>query len=72
MVKLKINTFKHGLLWYSCCEIPPENKEVFYYDNAPFELLFSPIVLHVRAFTYEKSIEKMNNKIKIYFERSKQ
>lgn len=68
MIKLKINTFKHGLFWYMCCEIPEEEHECFYYDNAPFSKIYSPITLHIRALTYKKAYEKINNKLEEYFE----
>lgn len=55
MLKLKINTFKSGLIWYSCCELPAEEHERFY------------LTLHAIGLTYSRAYNKLLNKLKKYF-----
>ena len=70
MINIKIITYKHGLFWYSCCQIPFEGEADYaYYDNAPFMVMKSPLVLHARAFSKSKSIEKLKDKINKRFEK---
>lgn len=67
MIKLKINSFKSGLFWYACCEIPPEEHETYYYDNQPFAILLSPITLHCVGLTHKSVNNKMFNKLRQYY-----
>lgn len=71
MIKLKIVSFKHGLFWYSACEIPAEGYETFYYDNKPFTFLNSPVILHCVGLTYNQVNRKMLDKLKLYFKERK-
>lgn len=71
MINLKIITFRHGLRWYSCCEIPGEEHEPYYYDNTPYMTFTAPVVLHSTAFTYNKANEKMLHKLQNYFDERK-
>ena len=71
MINLKINSFKSGLFWYACCEIPAEEHETYYYDNAPFVTLHSPVMLHCIGLTYKSVNAKILNKIRQYFNERK-
>lgn len=71
MIKLKINSFKSGLFWYACCEIPAEELETYYYDNMPFVTLHSPVTLHCVGLTYNQVHKKILHKLKQYFEERK-
>ena len=72
MINLKIISFKSGLFWYACCEIPAEEHETHYYDNDPFITLHSPVVLHCVGLTYKQANKKILDKIKLYFEERKE
>ena len=67
MIKIQIISFKHGLFWYSCCEIPAEEKDTFYYDNTSVVTLESPAVLHAVGLTFSRTNKKLINKIKSHF-----
>lgn len=71
MIKLKINSFKSGLFWYACCEIPAEEHETYYYDNQPFVTLHSPVTLHCVGLTYKNVNNKILNKLRQYFNERK-
>ena len=64
MLNLKIISFKHGLFWYACCEIPAEDPEVYYFDNKPYTTFKSPKTLHCVGLTCERANRKMINKLK--------
>lgn len=68
-LKIKINSFKSGILWYACCEIPQllETHSTYYYDNTPFVKMESPITLHVIGLSRNKVNKKMINKLTRYF-----
>ena len=69
MVRLivKIISFKHGLFWYACCEIPTEERETYYFDNEPSTVLHSPKTLHCIGLTRDQANRKMVDKLKQYF-----
>ena len=67
MIDLKIISFKHGLFWYACCEIPTEDSEVYYFDNKPYTTIKSPETLHCVSLTREGANRKMVDKLKQYF-----
>lgn len=67
MIKLHINEFKQGLFWYACCEIPAEEPERLYCDNAPTVTLSGGIVVHARGLTSKRAFEKLSKKVKRYY-----
>ena len=67
MIKLKINSFKSGLFWYACCEIPAEGHDVYYFDNKPYGTIASPVTLHSIGLTFNSANRKIVNKLKQYF-----
>ena len=67
MIKLHINEFKQGLFWYACCEIPAEEPERLYYDNAPKVTLSGGIILHARGLTNKQAFKKLSKKVKRYY-----
>lgn len=67
MTKLKIYEFKQDLFWYACCEIPAEEPEPLYYDNAPTVTLSGGIILHARGLTSERAFKKLSKKVKRYY-----
>ena len=67
MTKLKIYEFKQGLFWYACCEIPAEEPERLYCDNAPTVTLSGGIILHARGLTNKQAFKKLSKKVKRYY-----
>ena len=67
MINLEIISFKHGLFWYACCEIPAVELETYYFDNAPSTVLHSPVTLHCVGLTCDRVNRKMVDKLKQYF-----
>lgn len=67
MTKLNIYEFKQGLFWYACCEIPAEEPERLYCDNAPTVTLSGGIVVHARGLTNKRAFEKLSKKVKRYY-----
>lgn len=67
MTKLRIYEFKQGLFWYACCEIPAEEPERLYCDNAPTVTLSGGIVVHARGLTYKRAFKKLSKKVKRYY-----
>lgn len=68
MTNIKITTFKHGLFWYSCCEIPNEETgETLYYDNTPTIIMRGPTVLHTKGLTHHQSTNKLLDKLEAYY-----
>lgn len=72
MLNLEIKSFKHGLFWYAYCEIPSEERETYYFDNASSIVLHSPITLHCVGLTCDQAIIKMVDKLKQYFKERKE
>lgn len=68
MIKLHINEFKQGLFWYACCEIPAEEDESLYYDNAPMVTISSAVILHARGLTRKRAFKKLSEKIERYYD----
>lgn len=62
MLNLKIITFKHGLFWYSCCELPSQKTDdLLYYDNTPTVIMNGPTILHTRGLTHYQATNKLLN-----------
>ena len=72
MLNLKIISFKHGLFWRACCEIPAEERETYYFDNEPFTVLHSPVTLYCVGLTCDQVNRKMVDKLKQYFKERKE
>ena len=71
MIKLKINSFKSGLFWYACCEIPTEELSVYYFNNNPTETIASSVTLHSIGLTSNSVNRKIVNKLKQHFKERK-
>ena len=71
MMNIKVISFKRGLIWYACCEIPSEEHSEYYYDNTPFVTLKTPTVLSTIGLTYNSVNNKMLNKLRKYFNERK-
>ena len=68
MLNIKITTFKHGLFWYSCCEVPSgETGDTLYYDNTPTVIIHGPVILHTRGLTHYQAINKLLDELNTYY-----
>lgn len=72
LINLKIISFKRGLFWYACCEIPSEEREIYYFDNEPSTVLYSPVTLSCVGLTCDQVNRKMVDKLKQYFKERKE
>ena len=62
--KIKVLSFKSGMIWYACCEIPPKEPVQRWYDSSVSETYYPATVVYTIGFSRNSAVKKLISYIK--------